>query len=196
MIKRGDFVKCTRDIYAITDRDTVCLVINDSNSWNELPPNRISVMVIEDYNSNRGFRGIGCIYTVVAEYFEKIDYVDEQKRDRERMHKLIMKLANNNMPTTREKINNYASKRQLATHFSNEKRNTLYIGYVEDCILKAYEISLNAVTNDVRCIYFHEINCLDVGGTYDYGEIRTIEELLRKNKRKVKTTKIFEEENV
>lgn len=192
MIKRGDFVKCTRDIYAITDRDTVCLVINDSNFCDKLPPNRISVMVIEDYSSDRNFRGIGCIYTVVADYFEKIDYVDEQKRNRERMHKLIMKLANNNMPITQEKINNYASKRQLAIHFSDEKRNTFYIRYVEDCILKTYEISLNAVTNDVRCIYFHEINCFSVEGTYDNGAIRTIEQLLRKNKRKVKTTKLFE----
>ena len=197
MIKRGDFVKCTRDIYAITNRDTICLVINDSDSWDALPPNRIAVMVVEDYRSNRSYKAIGNIYTVRKEYFEKIDYVDEQKRNRERTHKLIMKLANNNMPISSKKITHYASERQLTSCFPNETRNVLFLTYVEDYILKAYEIRLNTITDEAEYICFHEISCFDIEGTFDIDSgIITIAQLLRKNEKKVKTTKLFEKENV
>ena len=192
MVKKGDYVKSIVNNYSITNKDTICLVINDSDSWDALSFNSICVMVVEDYSPNRNFKGIGSIYTVKREHFEKIDYTDKQKRDRERTYKLIMKLANNEKPLTREKITNYASTRQLATHFSPRKGNIFYLSYVEDCVLKAYQVDLDMVTDKPRYIFFHEINCSDIKGTFDYGELRNIEHLLQKNEKNVKTTKLFE----
>lgn len=196
MIKRGDFVKCTTNNYSITNRDTICLVINDSDSWSDLISSNITVMVVEDYSKNRGFKGIGSIYTVAKDHFEKIDYTDIYGKDRERTHKLIMKLAKADKPLTREKITNYASERQLATHFSSRRGNIFYFTYVEDCVLKSYQIDLDMVTDRPRYIFFHEINCLDIKGTFDYGELRNIEGLLQRNEKNVKTTKLFEKKYV
>ena len=192
MVKRGDFVECTATLYSITNMDTICLVINDSDSCDSLSSNSISVMVVEDYSKNRGFKGIGSIYVVKKNHFRKIDYRDIYKEERKRTHKMIMKLANSGQSLTREKISEYASKRQIATHFSSRSGNLFYYSFVEDCVLKVYEINLDVVTDKPKQILLHEINCLDITGTFDYGELRNVEQLLQKNYRNVKTTTLFQ----
>lgn len=192
MIKRGDFVKCITHDYSITNMNTICLVINDKDSWEALTSDSISVMVIEDYNTGRSFKAIGSIYVVKREKFKKIDYTDNYTKDRERTRKAMMKLAKTKIPLTRERINHYASNKQLATCFSRIKGNRFYFSYVEDCVLKTYEVNLDVITDKPKQIQFHEISCFDIEGIFDFGELRTIEHLLHKNKKNVKTTKLFE----